>query len=204
MTEAPSDRFIDLLRHGEVTGGARYRGSSNDPLTDSGWDQLRAVAAGRPEWDAVITSPARRCLEFARELSRARGIPLEVWPEIGERRFGDWENRFAADIPLEELKRLWADTPGFTPPGAEPFVQFSARVTGAWEQLLDRPFSHPLVLTHGGVIRILLGRVLSVPEQYLLLIEVPYASLSRMRVPTGEGLPSLVFHNGIAACGAPS
>lgn len=203
MTDIPPERFIDLLRHGEVCGGARYRGSSDDPLTDAGWEQLRAVAVAQPDWDAVIASPARRCLEPARELARARSLPLKVWPEIGERRFGAWENRRAADIPLEELKRLWADTVGCTPPGAEPFADLSARVTAAWERLLGLPFARPLLVTHGGVIRILVGRVLGVPDQRLLLIEVPHASLSRIRVPAA-GLPSLVFHAGNQACGAPS
>ncbi|MGH8626386.1 MAG: hypothetical protein ACREYC_14335 [Gammaproteobacteria bacterium] len=40
--------FIDLRRHGEAEGGARYRGSTDDPLTAEGWAQM--WAAVREDW----------------------------------------------------------------------------------------------------------------------------------------------------------
>ena len=54
---------IDLLRHGD-TGQRSYRGQLDDPLSTLGWSQLRAAIFGR-SWDAIVTSPLRRCAEFA-------------------------------------------------------------------------------------------------------------------------------------------
>ncbi|MEA3278372.1 MAG: histidine phosphatase family protein [Pseudomonadota bacterium] len=198
-----SDRFVDLLRHGEVVGGGRFRGDTDDPLSASGWEQMRATTAGRSDWDALIASPARRCAEFSHELAGERDLPLQLWPALGERRFGAWENRRAADIPLEDLNRFWTDPQGFTPPAGEPFLAFRDRVLAAWDRLLGQTFQHPLVVTHGGVIRIVLGAILGMPPEALLLIEVPPACLTRLRIPTGGGQPSLLFHAGPAACGAP-
>ncbi len=52
---------IDFLRHGEVAGGSYYRGSTNDPLTPKGWQQMNQAIANR-QWDHIISSPLNRCL----------------------------------------------------------------------------------------------------------------------------------------------
>lgn len=197
-----SDRFLDLLRHGEVVGGGRFRGETDDELSTSGWEQMRSVTDGQDRWDALFSSPARRCAEFSRELARNRDLPLQRWPALRERGFGSWENRRAANIPEEDLNRFWTDPLGFTPPGAEPFPAFRDRVLAVRDRLLDQSFQHPVVVTHGGVIRVLLGGILGMPAETLLLIEVPPACLTRVRIPTGKGQPSLVFHGGSAVCGA--
>jgi len=197
-----SDRFVDLLRHGDVVGGGRFRGASDDLLSAVGIAQMRTETEGPQAWDALFSSPARRCADFASECAIRRGLPLELVPEIGERRFGDWENRFASEIPLPALRRFWDDPVGFTPPGAESFHALRERVLGGWDRILSRSARFPLVVTHGGVVRIILGEVLEIPFNVLLRIEVPHACRSRLRIPAGEGNPSLIFHRGPGSCGA--
>jgi broad specificity phosphatase PhoE len=204
ILETAADRFVDLLRHGDVVGGGRFRGASDDLLSATGIAQMRAEAEGAKDWDALFSSPARRCADFAREVAAQRGLPLELMPELGERRFGAWENRFAAEIPLSDLRRFWDDPVGFIPPGAESFKALRERVLRGWDRILARDARFPLVVTHGGVIRIVLGVVLEIPSHTLLRIEVPPACRSRLRVPAGEGHPSLMFHRGPDSCGASS
>ena len=31
---------IDLIRHGEPVGGRKYRGQTDDPLSEKGWEQM--------------------------------------------------------------------------------------------------------------------------------------------------------------------
>lgn len=187
------DRFVDLLRHGETSGGARFRGVQDDQLSPAGWTQMAAaVRDGR--WHRIITSPARRCAAFAEALAVRQGLPLEAWPELGERHFGSWEGRTAAEIPLDELCRFWADPVGFTPAGAEPFAAMRDRSLAAWRRLEALDGDRLLVVTHGGIIRVLLGEVLGVAPNRLLLIEVPHACLSRLRLPAEFGHASLVRH----------
>lgn len=204
MSRMTDDRFVDLLRHGAVDGGGRFRGTSDDRLSPLGLEQMRAITEGEGNWDAIFSSPARRCAEYALELASQLGLTLKLMPELGERRFGDWENRTAAEIPVAELKRFWDDPVGFTPPGAEPFDELRERALGGWSRVLAHPVRFPLVITHGGVIRIILGRVLDIPATALLRIEVPPACRARLRVPAGEGRPSLMFHGGSQPCCVPS
>ncbi|MGH8566487.1 MAG: histidine phosphatase family protein, partial [Gammaproteobacteria bacterium] len=79
---------VGLLRHGEAEGGPRYRGSTDDPLTANGWMQMWMAVGTEFHWDRIVTSPLARCLDFARELSRRRSLPLEVNDDLRELHFG--------------------------------------------------------------------------------------------------------------------
>jgi broad specificity phosphatase PhoE len=191
--------WVDLLRHGETAGGACFRGTQDDPLTAQGWSELRAAtapeaSADAPVWDLILTSPARRCAAFAGALGRQLRLPVTTLPVLRERDFGAWEGRAAADIAADELSAFWADPAGFTPPGAEPFVDFRRRIASAWRQLQNGPVQRQLVVTHGGVVRAIVGEVLGLADASLLLLEVPHACRTRIRLPAGAGLPSLVAH----------
>lgn len=193
------EHLVDLLRHGEAAGGACFRGSRDDPLTQQGLAQLRAAtapeAAGEaPAWDLILTSPARRCAGFAHELGRHLELPVRAVPGLRERHFGAWEGRSAADLPPDALTAFWADPAGFTPPEAEPFADFRRRVLLAWDEVRDSDARRVLVVTHGGVVRVIVGRVLGMPATSLLLLEVPHACRSRVRLAAAPGLPSLVAH----------
>jgi len=203
-----NDRFVDLLRHGAVVGGERFRGATDDPLSARGFARMRAVVAGAgretggrsPPYDALFSSPARRCAEPARELAARHGLPLVLLPELGERRFGTWENRRAGELSSAELRQFWTDPAGFTPPGAEPFEALRERVLRGWDRVLEHRTDFPLVVTHGGVIRVILGQVLDLSAAAMMRIEVPPACRTRLRVPAGKGHSSLMFHGGIEPC----
>ena len=62
---------IDLLRHGDVANGQKLRGKTDDPLSDLGWQQMKAVIEGKElTWQKVISSDLRRCQDFSVELSQ--------------------------------------------------------------------------------------------------------------------------------------
>ncbi len=192
-----TDRFLDLLRHGEVQGGACFRGGSDDPLTGLGWEQMRRATAEAPAWTRIHSSPARRCADFARHLAETCGAPLTLVDAFGERQFGAWEGRAAHQIPAAELAGFWNDPAVFTPPGGEPFADFRARVLRAWSELETTSEAHSLLVTHGGVIRVLIAAVLRMPDEAALLLEVPHACLTRIRLPAAPGRPSLMFHRSL-------
>ena len=187
-------RLLDQLRHGEVQGGACFRGSQDDALSEAGWGQMLRATAQMPVWTDIVSSPARRCADFARHLAAIHEIPLRILDDFRERHFGAWEGLTAAQIPPADLARFWADPVGQTPPDAESFSDFRQRVRGVWSQMRDTDEPRTLLVTHGGVIRVLLAEVLCLQDPAALLIEVPHACLTRLRLPEPLGRPSLIAH----------
>ncbi len=189
-----SDRIIVLLRHGEVQGGGRFRGSCDDALSDAGWAQMCDAAGREPGIARIVSSPARRCADFARALGAERGLPVDLSEALRERHFGDWEGHAAAQIPADQLAHFWDDPVGYNPPGAEPFADFRQRVLDGWRALCAQAAPHTLVLTHGGVLRVILARVLGMSDCSGLQLEVPAACVTRVRLPLPPGRPSLIAH----------
>ncbi len=178
--------YLELLRHGETEQGGGLRGSLDDALTPAGWAQLRAAVAEAGPWDRLISSPLQRCARFAEELAAQRGLPLSLEPALQELHFGAWEGRSAAELmasDAEALGRFWADPYAFTPPQGEPLPAFEARVLGAVQRLQLRHAGERLLLiTHGGVMRLLLAGARGLPPAQLLQVNVGHAQRFRLQL----------------------
>ncbi|WP_371355527.1 alpha-ribazole phosphatase family protein [Pseudomonas chlororaphis] len=180
---------LDLLRHGETELGGGLRGSLDDALTDAGWQQMRAAVAGQGPWDRLVSSPLQRCARFAEELGARLALPVSLDPDLQELHFGAWEGQSAAALmatDAEALGRFWADPYAFTPPQGEPVLAFSARVLGAVERLQQRHAGERVLLvSHGGVMRLLLARARGLPREQLLNVEVAHGALFALTVEAG-------------------
>lgn len=177
--------ILDLLRHGETELGGGFRGSLDDQLTANGWQQMRQATRERGPWDAIISSPLRRCADFAFELARECDLPLVLEEDLRELHFGDWEGRHAAELMdtcAEDLGRFWASPYGFTPPGGEQLERFDQRVTNAIDDLSQRRAGqHLLLVTHGGVMRLLAARARRLPRDQLLQVEIGHGQRLRLQ-----------------------
>ncbi|AZE50436.1 Alpha-ribazole-5'-phosphate phosphatase [Pseudomonas chlororaphis] len=180
---------LDLLRHGETELGGGLRGSLDDALTDAGWQQMRAAVAGRGPWDRLVSSPLQRCARFSEELGARLALPVTLDPDLQELHFGAWEGQSAAALmatDAEALGRFWADPYAFTPPQGEPVLAFSARVLGAVERLHQHyAGERVLLVSHGGVMRLLLARARGLPREQLLNVEVAHGALFALTVEAG-------------------
>lgn len=194
MTITP--HFIDLLRHGQPSGGDRFRGVQDDPLSETGWQQMRKSVDGMAPWDVVVTSPLRRCAEFASELSGRHGLTVETEPRLAELSFGEWEGRSYQEVKQAEpaaWQAFFDDPVNSTPPGGEKMLDFCERIDFAWDDLVERhKGGHVLVVCHGAVMRVICRRILKMPMNSLFSIEVPYACLTRIR--RHHDGDRLVFH----------
>lgn len=127
---------------------------------------------------------------FAEELAQRQGIELELENDLRELHFGAWEGRSAAalmDGHSEALGRFWADPYAFTPPGGEPLSEFEARVLAAQRRLRQRHAGRRVLLvTHGGVIRLLLARARGLPREHLLQVDVGHGALFGLRAGEGD------------------
>ena len=183
---------LDLLRHGETELGGGLRGSLDDALTEKGWTQMREAVSGQGPWDRLVSSPLQRCARFAEELSAQRDLPVSLEKNLQELHFGAWEGQSAAalmETDAEALGLFWADPYGFTPPQGEPVSDFSARVLAAVMRLhAAHAGERVLLVSHGGVMRLLLARARGLPREQLLNVEVAHGALFSLIVEADGSL----------------
>jgi alpha-ribazole phosphatase len=189
-----ANTHIDLLRHGETVGGTCFRGSTNDPLTELGWAQLwDATDENGSYWDRVITSPLGRCADFAQSLGQKHSIQIARDERFQELHFGTWEGRSAEELmktDADALSQFWNDPVSNTPPQGESLMDFERRVLSGWKDILSNHMGEKILLiTHGGVIRLLLCHILQRPLQRLLEFEIGHATIQQICVEhTPKGL----------------
>ncbi|MDQ6970826.1 MAG: histidine phosphatase family protein [Mariprofundus sp.] len=195
--------IIDLLRHGEVQAeGWAFRGSTDLPLSEQGWLQMRAVAdclfAMDHNIDHIASSPLQRCRLFANELNTDQAASLTLLDDMREMDFGDWENKTFDELEQLNgslLKRFWHSPVGIQPPGGEAFDAFAERVIACWQNWVTTDAGgQRLLVAHGGVIRVLLAHIMDMPMHALWRLHLPYASWSRVSLCAGHQ-PRLLFMN---------
>jgi alpha-ribazole phosphatase len=186
---------LDLLRHGETELGGGLRGSLDDGLTDKGWAQMRAAVVDQGPWDRLVSSPLQRCARFAEELGAQLNLPVELEKDLQELHFGAWEGQSAAALMKTDEQGLglfWADPYAFTPPQGEPVSDFSKRVLAAVERLHKRfAGERVLLISHGGVMRLLLAQARGLPREQLLSVEVGHGALFSLTVELDGSLKEM-------------
>lgn len=172
---------IDLLRHGECEGGHIFRGHNDVCLSARGLAQMRHSITAAGPWSRVVSSPLQRCRIFAEQLTDA---PLHLDERLREVGFGVWEGRLVEEVwrTDTDVVTAWSRDPtSVTPAEGEPLVAVAARVNACFHQLLDEYRGQRLLLvTHGGVIRVLLSQAMGMPLSCAGRIHVPYAALSTL------------------------
>lgn len=167
-----------LVRHGETEWNAagRFCGWSDTPLSQRGRAQARALRKPLTDqrFDSFVGSPSIRAVETAR---LAYGDPI-LDERLRELDLGDIEGSTWMDCSADVQERL-RDYDTFQAPNGESVSQLSER---ALEALRDLGSGRHLVVTHGGVIRLLLGRagVTRYPD---------VGSISRMQLTFEDGVP---------------
>jgi len=157
---------IDLLRHGETTLSHTLRGHLDDDLTEQGWLQMQSTIqqyiTTPVDWDVIISSPLRRCRRFAEHLADQLGLPMRVNQHIKEMYFGDWEGistQVIYEAEPEQLANFWQFPTQYHAPNGESLIQFQQRIFIGFEQIYTQIQAQngqkALVITHGGVIKLL-------------------------------------------------
>ena len=180
---------IDLMRHGEPQGGKRYRGNAiDDPLSEKGWQQMREAVHSGVEWDAVLSSPLLRCVEFANEVAQQQDISCDTLDDLKEIGFGRWEGKSRAIVKAMHAKEyalFYADPERNTPKNAEQLGVFYRRVLAVLKLIQqDYEGQHILLVAHAGVIRAILAHALEAPLNAMYKIEISSAAL--VHIELGE------------------
>jgi len=189
---------IDLLRHGALEGGTRYRGHCDDQLTADGRRSMDQVWAKIGDHiDHIICSPLQRCRLPATAWAQSHAIPLQVEPRLQEIHYGKWEGKTMPQIAMTDaamLKQWRRDPTGMQPPGGEAMDHFQQRLSGFWQQLMATYQGERLLLVgHSGVNRTLLAIALHTTVASSRKIAMPYACWSQLQHV--DGITQLAFHN---------
>ena len=179
--------LVTVLRHGEVAGRAHvFRGALDDPLSAQGMVQMQQALARFPSvaFDAVATSPLKRCHEFAAACAAQRRLPLQVLPPFSELAFGAWEGltpeEAAARYPVE-YRAFHATHGEHAPPNGESLAQFRARIDRGWHEWLTQDAgAKRLLVTHAGVMRALLMELFGFTPAQAFQVALPEAASLRI------------------------
>ncbi|MEE4134904.1 MAG: histidine phosphatase family protein [Desulforhopalus sp.] len=175
VTGLESAKNLILLRHGDCGSAGRYLGSTELTLSEKGVQQIQGCAATLAETaiDQVYCSPMLRCRKSLELLDLP--APVEIVSDLREIDFGRWEGKTFAEIAAADSRLVdaWAQNEdAFSFPGGEKISQFRDRVDGFIKTLSHSRCQAVLVVSHGGVIRHLLCRLLDLAWQHYLLFDV--------------------------------
>ena len=160
-----------LVRHGETEANVAglYSGHAPTPLTERGIAQAQTLGTllRNVPVDNVLCSELERARHTTQLILGDREIPVRNMPELNEMFFGDWEMRHHRDLAREDAENyaVWCnDWQNATPTNGEGFQAFSQRVERFIAQLADyKTCQNLLVVSHQGVLSVLIARLLSMP-----------------------------------------
>ena len=144
-----------LVRHAEPAITGVLLGALDPPLSEAGRKHA-ATILNSVNLAMVYSSPLRRAVETAQSISR--GAPVEILDDLREISYGDWDgltwNEIEARDPDLAARKL-ADWRGVSVPGGEPWPEFAARVSRAFDRISRGP--RPAAIVAHAAVNQLLG-----------------------------------------------
>lgn len=188
------DGVTDWHREGKVLG------HRDIPLNADGLAQARSAADALEGLTIaeVISSPLLRALQTAELVGKKFGIEVARDPRLLDFRVGKWEGMAYADVAANpEYQAFISDPMSERIPGAENLHDARQRAVAAVEQALeDNPSGDAIaVVTHAGIIRVLLTHYLGSPPANYHRIRVGPGSISVLAFATDQELPRVLAVN---------
>ncbi len=192
-----------ILRHArtEWNAAGRIQGHRDSPLIPDGERRAAAWGAGLADlgWDHLLTSDQGRAVATADRINAVLKLPVAADPRLREQHWGDWAGMTLSEIAEAHPEALQAArTAGwrFLPPGGEEREAVWERSREALVEAAGRwPGARVLVVTHSGVIRSLIYRLLG---RRFLPDEPKVLSLEHLHwVEVSEGGPRLAEINAV-------
>lgn len=180
-----SHKKILLLRHGEIETagpGKRFIGQLDLALSDNGRHQARTWQSrlATLSLGAIVTSDLSRCRETARIIAGG-DQKIERVSALREIDLGQWDGERVSDVKErwpDAYRRRGLDMAGFRPPGGESFLDLHKRVLPLFESAVRRLADPLLIVTHAGVIRVIVCHILGMPVENLFRIALDYGALT--------------------------
>lgn len=188
---------VILLRHGRTGYSQKYIGSSDVGLSSEGKKQIAEVRTRllQEGITKLIASPMLRCQQSCEILDL--GIDIEVNNNLREIDFGKWEKKTFQEIVDQDPGKVnqWvADPRNFVFPGGEAVSDFIARVKEVKKHITGFSQDTLLIVSHGGVIRLLICLLLSLNPDNYLLFDVKKGNFSALELYEGQAVLTQFNH----------
>jgi broad specificity phosphatase PhoE len=171
-----------FIRHAETDLAGTFCGHSDPPINARGQTQVKELIAclSSEPFDAIHSSDLRRALDTSTTLAQAFAVPYATTRSLREIYFGDWEGLTWTEIEGKDrdYAHRWAESfPNLPAPNGETFAAFECRILQEIDHLLCLAADKRLaVVTHSGVMRIVLRTFLGHTEEEAWDLTTPYCS----------------------------
>lgn len=169
---------IHLIRHIAVQGmeGVCY-GQSDVDLADDYLTTFGNIEID-PCYDQVLSSPLKRCTLLADYIQQK----YETDTRLKEVNFGIWELKKWDDINRDEFDLWHHDYVNTAPPQGESLASMQQRVLELLAELKNQhPMGKVLLITHAGVIRIIVSHIMNIPLSDMFSIKVGFGELKKIQ-----------------------
>ncbi|KMQ60108.1 hypothetical protein ACM46_17855 [Chryseobacterium angstadtii] len=182
---------IYLIRHTAVENPENLcYGFSDIPLRSNYIEDFKALNLGE-NFDRVISSPSERCILLAEHFH----LNYQTDERLREMNFGSWEMMKWSDISEEEINPWYADFVNTKAVGGENLLEMRNRILSFWNELTsEEALDKILIITHGGVIRLVLQIILEFPLENLFKIQIDHGK--KVIIHMNEGYYSVKMLNG--------
>jgi alpha-ribazole phosphatase len=160
-----------FVRHAQTDLAGTFCGHADPPINEEGRRQAEELAArlSTRRFHAIYSSDLRRAKDTAEILAGTLTAPVFTMRSLREIHFGQWEGLNWKQIEQRdgEYARRWVHAfPALPAPDGEPFAAFQDRVLDAADRLRCLAGGkRMIVVTHGGVLRVILCAILGCSEQ---------------------------------------
>ncbi|WP_298813699.1 histidine phosphatase family protein [uncultured Roseibium sp.] len=179
--------LLVFVRHGQTDWNfeGRMQGHKDIPLNATGKGQatgngarlktfLEAEGISHQSLDFVCSplGRTRSTMELMRQAMEIDSKTYRLDDQLKEITFGAWEGFTLEELADEEqdlILQRRADKWRFVPPDGESYKMLSGRI-GTWLKTVDRP---TVVVSHGGVFRVLRGHLEGLDTKRIPKLDVP-------------------------------
>jgi broad specificity phosphatase PhoE len=169
---------LSMICHGQTGATKAAAFALDEPIEAGRLLKLAPFRGALRRADDIRTSPALR----ARQTAAALALHATVDPELRDCDQGRWAGRTLAEVEREEPDGIaaWLCDPDAAPHGGESLSRFYGRIAD-WMDRRETEKGHVIAITHPGVVRAAILKVLDAPLQSFWRIDIEPLSLTDLR-----------------------
>lgn len=166
---------VYVIRHTKVNVPSSVcYGQTDVELADTFLEEVEQIHAKiENDFDVIYSSPLSRCQKLANTFSDE----IIFDERLKEFNFGDWEMKSWNEIPLEDINPWYKDFVHSKTPNGESMQKMYTRLSEFMNELRNEKHEKVLIVSHGGIIRLMWCYLLQTPIKNAFKIPVHYGEI---------------------------